>query len=74
MNTKNLVLKMQRFVEQLKYLKGFFKAYVTDEQCCQLLAKDFGQSNQKMRPLAKNFGTTEFIFVEDVLQKTYASK
>jgi hypothetical protein len=27
-------------------------------QCCQLLANNFGQINQKIRPLAKKFGRT----------------
>jgi hypothetical protein len=29
-------------------------------QCCQLLAKDFGQINRKIRPLAEKFGRAHY--------------
>jgi hypothetical protein len=37
-------------------------------QCCQLLAKNFGQFNLKLRPLAKKFGRTQYLFLGAVLQ------
>jgi hypothetical protein len=33
-------------------------------QCCQLLAKPFGQINQKIRPPAKKFGPSYNILIE----------
>jgi hypothetical protein len=31
-------------------------AHIPFGQCCQLMATIFGQTNQKIRPLAKKFG------------------
>jgi hypothetical protein len=33
------------------------------DQCCQLLAKRFGQSNQNVRPLAQKFGPLQNLFI-----------
>jgi hypothetical protein len=35
---------------------------------CQLLSKNFGQLNSKVRPLAKKFGRTQYVFLGAVLQ------
>jgi hypothetical protein len=45
-----------------KYMKKVHEKDLSDcplaGQCCQLLAKDFGQIYHKIRPLAKKFGRT----------------
>jgi hypothetical protein len=47
------------------------------DQCCQLLAKLFGQISQKIRPLAKKFGPTHNPHINTniiVLQTIYVAE
>jgi hypothetical protein len=47
---------------------------IKKNQCCQLLANDFGHINRKIGPLAKMFGRTHYLFKEDALQRLLPQK